>query len=68
MTVFSPLLREEIRRGAKVSLRRRVQKLVIVQLPINRTPLNQSESRYFAPLAIIELIEFDRRVIEFRQI
>ena len=32
---------------------RRVQKVVIVRLTINRTPLNQSDLSNFAPLTII---------------
>ena len=45
-----------IRRGTKVSPRGRVQKVVIVRLTINRTPLNQSDSSNFAPLTITVLI------------
>ena len=46
------MVEKGIRRGAKVSPRRRVQKMVIVRLTINHTPLNQSDSSNFAPLTI----------------
>ena len=47
--------RERNKKGkTKVSPRHRVQKVVIVQLTINRTPLNQSHSSNFARLTIIK--------------
>ena len=47
------MVEKGIRRGTKESPRRRVQKVVIVRLTINRTPLNQSDSSNFAPLTIM---------------
>ena len=40
------------KKGGKSVPHRRVQKVVIVQLTTNRTPLNQSDSSNFAPLTI----------------
>ena len=49
------MVEKGISRGTKVSPRRRVQKVVIVRLTINRTPLNQSDLSNFAPLTITDI-------------
>ena len=43
---------------------RRVQKVVIVRLTINRTPLNQSDLSNFAPLTITFIISISQPTID----
>ena len=50
--VYKGYGRERNEKDCKSVPRRRVQKVVIVQLTINRNPLNQSDSSNFAPLTI----------------